>query len=284
MGALTHGRTTITAVGAALLLVASAATAEETVTLTWRPPAEGSTRTDTKHMEMKLNLVVRLNGQVVQDANMSMREDEETAVTVQAVTGDAASKVQVEYRRAEKVQAQDQVEERATSPTLGKTYVVERKGEELTVTAADGSAPPEEEQEVVAKDQRDLGKPDRFFRLLPKEPVTVGQVIAVSPEDAREVFPPDDMEVKRFQLKLAGVQEGVARFEVEMLAGGEPTEGMTMTFDLKGDFLVRVADGRPLSLTLAGPMEMKGLQEEEGTKVEFGGKGTMSVRFGASYE
>lgn len=282
MGAITRGKSFM-AIGAALLLVASTGRAEETVTLTWRAPAEGSTRTDTKNMDMKMDLVVRVNGQVVQDSSMTMRETEESVTTVQQVTGDTASKVQVEYRRAEKTQAQGQMEEQATSPTHGKTYVVERKGEELAVTAPDGSTPSEEEQEVVAKDQRDLGRTDRFFRLLPKTPLTVGQVFQVSPEDARDAFPPDDMEIKRFQMKLVAVNEGVARFEVEMLAGGEPSEGLTMTVDLKGEFRVRVADGRPIALDLAGPIEMKGLQEGDGQKVEFGGKGTMNMRFAAAY-
>jgi hypothetical protein len=244
----------------------------------------GLQRTETNNMDMAIDVNVSLNGQVVQSMKMVQNEVEENTQTILAANDEAPTKIKVAYGKMEATQSQGGPPMTETAPIADKTYLAERKGEEIAVTLEDGSEAPAAEAAAVAGKNENLGKYDDFSEFIPEGPMAVGSTIDIPKEKIQELFGDDGLEVESHEFKLTGMQEGVAVFSVKLKVGGEPEPGLKMGMDMTGELRVRPQDTWPTLLTLTGPVTMVGGQQPSpDQKIDILGKGTMNLKFTASY-
>ena len=189
---------------------------------------------------------------------MDMKKHAEELKEVLAANGGVATKVKVTYTDQE---TQTMAGKARNKPSLidGKTYVVARVGDELEVTLEDGSAPPDEEVEKVARKERDLGKPDPMDQIIASKTWKLGEKIAFTPDELATInagspSADDDERLVKMELTLAGVDDGEARFDMDMALSVETPKGK-MSMALTGTARVDVATGRLLEITGAGPVE-----------------------------
>ena len=111
---------------------------QATLEFTKTKPGKGDVRQQTEKMRMKMKVDITLNGAPLQNMEQSQAEDEETETTILEASADAVTKVQLKFTKKESSQTGPGGEKKNPSPLVGKTYILTKKGEDITVTDAAG--------------------------------------------------------------------------------------------------------------------------------------------------
>jgi hypothetical protein len=158
--------------------------------------------TETQKMDATINIVVSVDGQVMQEGPQPMTREEERETTILAVDDDAATKIKVSFPVARGAQGGMPMNE----PVQGKTYIVDDSGAMLAVTSESGGAVSALESDFLTNEFDDLSDPDEFVELLNGKSLEAGQTVEVDAETARDLFNDETMTVEKFTLTFTGEQ------------------------------------------------------------------------------
>jgi hypothetical protein len=243
----------------------------DTATVTFKSKAAAVGDKHSSSEDMLMTMAVRVSGKSM---TIDSSETEERKTEVLAVADGVATKVRVRYLKHQKESKVDGKSSSATSPVGGKTYIVERKGDKVVVTNADGkSVSPEEEKQLI-KNYRRLGKPDEITKTLKSKPRKVGEKLddvakAMSDQfrersDASEKVTIEETKLVFSEVKkIDGIEHAVLDLTVKMVA--EPGADGKLTMDLKGKVLVRIDEASYGEITMAGPIKMTGRTDATGS-------------------
>jgi hypothetical protein len=162
----------------------------------------------------------------------------------------------------------------------GKTYHVERDGDNLRITTATGDIPPQEEYEIVWYNMESFGKSNPLTEFLAGRTVAVGDTHELPNEAAQRLlaFGDDVVEVERFTLTLREItQSGGQHAAFRALVSSRSQGASQMGMQVEGTLVVDAATCRVRSLDLAGPV---GLTETKSNGVEtylLSGRGKIQV-------
>lgn len=272
----------------AALTFNSVAIAQE-VTFKKAVPGVGESRSSTEETAMTNKMSVTMNGQVVQKVDQKTSETKTNTVTVLAKDGDKITKIKVHLKKKEAKQDVGQGPQSRKSELAGKTFTLEKKGDDVVVTDDAGKkAADEVAKEIKGDFEKSLGDFDNKFKhVLPDGAVKVGQTITVDKKKANKFFKDEDdkdpMEVETFTLKLTGTKKingaTVAVFEMHVKFSGAPQPGMKLTMDMKGTAHVGVDTSYPHLIDLKGPMVIDG--KNQGMEIK--GEGEMKMKFHSTY-
>jgi len=171
------------------------------------------------------------------------------------------------------------------SPVTGKTYFVEATPEGMAVRDPDGNEPPKDEVDAVTARFRGLATPEAFTRALSDTPMPSGQPVPALAEALK-----DDMRrglegrvwFGRVSATPAGSRQvdgaSCVVFNVVLQVGVEKP-GSKVRMDLRGEMLLRSADGWPASMDLTGPVAV----DEATNGVAAQGNGKARLRMGWGY-
>jgi hypothetical protein len=177
----------------------------------------------------------------------------------------------VKHKKDSKVDGKSRGE---TSPVSGKTYIVERKGDKVVVTKADGKAVSPEEERQLIKNYRRLGKPDEITKALKSKPRKVGERLddvakAMADQFSERSDPREKATIQETKLvfsevkKIDGVEHAVLDLTIKMTA--EPASDGKLTMDFKGKVLVRIEEASYGEITMAGPIKITGQADGTGS-------------------
>jgi len=248
-----------------------------------KPTTRGDARTVSRRWSLEARASVKMNGKVVQELKESSREVEESKLTVMTLDSEGiitTARVQILKRRT---RLGDQAE--SVSKGEGGSYhlAVDKEGKARLLDDAGKALGKELEEELLGSEAASLAAFDQgWFALLPDREIRYGESIPVAKERADELIDLADFRVQRCKLTFSGAREKEGRtcavFKVWLSLSGEPDEDVqTMGAELSGELLLFKDSGHLRSLSLSGPVVVKGHSDEDGVKVEVDGLGRMTL-------
>jgi hypothetical protein len=239
---------------------ASATAEPETYTIRLAPLAVGDRWAEIETLAMSMTVSTSSGSALVQASKL-----QEKHVEVLEITSRRMSKALVHFRtvRDQMFVAGKRNEE--IQPHAGQTYIVERSGDQVTVTRADGGAATVAEVEAVTKTERTFGRPDPLGTMLDGRRVVEGETIEVPAEIAAEMFSDaGKRRVGAMTLTFRGLEGDVAVFAVSLTMSEDSSNG-TLEMALSGTARVEADSGRTLGLTINGSLRMDGTVKATGT-------------------
>jgi hypothetical protein len=181
-------------------------------------------------------------------------------------------------------------DELATQPIEGKSYIMQREGDRLTITDMAGHIPPAEEYKLVAESLENVGKPNPLALLLVERHVMVGQRILVPRDMVEQLLGFDDPvgSVRRFELTLVRVDEADETHPVERAVfqtGIEivPNDASPLTISLKGEMVVETESCRLASVELAGPVSLSTIERTSAGIYQYSAGGELQLAIRSQY-
>lgn len=267
---------------------ASAPAAVAGTTFTVKVPGKGTSRVGRETTTTQFSMaVLGAGGKVITKMDMKQVEEHNTTEKVLAANGDGPTSIRITYDKSVETETTGPKTKAKKTPVNGKTYLAELKDGRIVVTNADGKKVKKSETKQVQKDEKDLGKADPFDKLLPDHPLKKGEQLKVTNDLAADLMGGSDMkmDVDKFSVTFEGTKqegsrtEGLFKLHMEVTGYPEPTVGLQMKID--GEITLDTATGWPVSVHLAGPIQVKG--DDPKHHVHMDGQGKMEMNASYSY-
>jgi len=224
-------------------------------------------------------------GKVITKMDMKEVEVHDTTENVMATNDKGPTSVRVTYDKHVKTETTGPKTKSKKTAVDGKTYLATLKDGKIVVTTADGKKVKSSETKLVQKDEKDLGRADPFEALIPNHPLKKGEQLKVTNDLAADLMGGSDMKMDVDKLSVTfegakqegGHTEGLFKLHMEVTGYPQPTMGLQMKLD--GKIALDTATGWPVSVHLAGPLQVKGDDPKHHVHMEGQGK----IEMNASY-
>ena len=268
-------------VASLLLLSTGAAFSAEPIAFTYRAPQVGQVGSHDMQFTLDLNISLRQAGQTISSEAQQLSRDQDRDVTVLAVEDKKAMKVQVTYSKAWEQVSRGKLTGTPQPQSIeGKSYIVERKANDLIVTDPAGHDVPEEERMLVTASMDAVGHLNPLGMFLDSKKIAVGQTVNLPNDMASDLLGVKEAggEAQKVELTLhdmATDEEGrhLANFNmlvVLKLAGGG-------TMEVKGQLQLEPDTCQIAVATFDGPVSLHEQQGPKGHTFEIASEGTMKV-------
>jgi hypothetical protein len=241
-------------------------------------------------VDLELTTKIVQSGQVAHEgANRLRRQQQRTIDVLEATDGRAVkSRVAFEFSRRQAPDAPNP-DELVVQPIEGKTYLAERRGDQLLVTDPAGAIPPRDEYLLAMESLDSVGKPNPLAEMLAGRSVTVGEHRHVPREMARSLLNMDNDvgTIKRFELtlvrqaadKASGAPLAVFQAHIEVT----PDEHSPLAVQLAGEMAVDPASCRLVALDLAGPVGISTIERSAAGIYQFSASGQLQLAMRAQF-
>ncbi len=261
---------------------------ETTVTFVKRAPSIGRLTIEESSTSIRLSGEARAPGHSSVAMTTESIERERKREEVLAVFERIITKKKITYEQLERREYRDgKAVPTPVSPLLGHSYIAETKNSMLVLTSASGTPVSEAERKELSRRLANLGKPDPFLEGIPDGPVRADQAAPQMGGGFLEIFEGGEQgaDVGNVDVRFTGTRGrpegpcGVFAFTLGVQMAGEPR----LALQLRGEFLVRVADGAPIEFEMAGPARLAGREKVEGVDVALDGTGAMRASWRVTY-
>jgi hypothetical protein len=208
------------------------------------------------------------SGQVAHESSADLRRQQQRTIDVLDVAEGRAVKAKATFEVSRRQSPdQPQTSGLAALPIEGKSYIMAREGDKLSITNVDGGIPPLDEYTLVAESLESVGQPNPLALVLAGRELRVGQRVFVPREMAQSLLgfgSPELARVHRFELTLnrlaplAEDAEPVAIFAVVIEV--RPEDADDYAVHLSGEMAVEPATCRLASVDLAGPVHVSTIE------------------------
>jgi hypothetical protein len=231
------------------------------------------------------------SGQIAHESTNEMRRQQQRVIEVRDANGGRAVKVQATFPLSRRQSPENpNAGELAVQPIEGKSYLMHRDGEKLTITDLDGHIPPQDEYKLVAESLENVGKPNPLAVLLVDRHVVVGQRMLVPREMVQQLLGFDDPvgAVRRFELTLTHLEAPTKENPAERAVfqtGIEivPNDASPLTISLKGEMIVETQSCRLTSVELAGPVSLSSIERTAGGIFQYSAGGELQMAIRSQY-
>jgi hypothetical protein len=261
----------------------SAQPADKQVRFTQHTPMKDQVIGEQSATDMTMSMTIKKGDKVLSEVTLRQGETEKKKVTILAATDKAVTSVRCEYLEKSTIEgAAADKERKKASVVSGKTYLVTAKNGKIEVVNATGRPVSGKERSEVAKDNQNLGKPNKTADLLPDRLIAVGETLTPPASVIRSMMHSDDdsMELKDISLTLKGIEgSGATRagvFDMSLRVGGSNKKGaMPVQMELAGSLKILVDSMLPVEMILSGPISMA--TEQKGNAITATGRAAFSV-------
>ncbi len=240
-----------------------------------KPLQAGDVDDGEETMDMTMNIKVTVEGQA-HDMTVAQSEDKKTKVEVQASNDEFVTKEKLTVVSDIQTETKPMKPPGTPTPTAisGKSYVLEAKGADVTITDDKGAAVPEDEAKLVKKAANHFGKADPMDAVLKGQKFVVGQKVSIPADKLAGMFGDDDAKttLSSASFTLTKNEGGIATLDVEMTMNVDQGP-MSMSIPMKGTGRVEIATGHSLELSMEGPITVKG----QDPKMPMEGSGTVKM-------
>ena len=208
--------------------------------------------------DLDLQMSIRQGSQVVQAQRQLLKRKQNRRLTILQAAANAPKKARVTYDKSVITVLSPEQQSSSAQLVTGKSYLITRQADQLTITNPDGSEPSEAELAIVTGNMGSFGLPNPIAEFFHGKSVTVGQQLELPVELARDLvgFAETGNTVSSFEMKLLRVELGegrrsqVAVFAIQLLADDPDASGVSMK--LAGEMKMEVATCRATSVQLTG--------------------------------
>jgi hypothetical protein len=267
---------------AAASVAPSAPAADKQVRFSQHTPMKDQVIAEQSATDMTMSMTIKKGDKVLSELTMRQGETEKKKVTILAATDKAVTSVRCEYLEKSTIEGAADKERKKASVVSGKTYLVTAKNGKIEVVNATGRPVSGKERTEVAKDNADLGKPNKTAELVPDRPIAVGETLTPPASVIRSMMNTDDesMELKDISLTLKAIEgSGAARagvFAMSLRVGASNKKGaMPVQMELAGSLKILVDSMLPVEMNLSGPISLA--TEQKGNSITATGRAAFSI-------
>jgi hypothetical protein len=244
-------------------------------------------------LQLAIDTKIVQSGQVAHESSATMRRQQQRTVEVLEVAEGRAVKAQATFDLSRRQSPeQGAPEELAPLAIEGKSYLMARDGDKLSITRPDGTMPPLEEYKLVSESLESVGQPNPLALVLAGRELRVGQRVFVPREMAQSLLgfgSPELARVHRFELtlnRLAPPAEGAEPAAIfSVVIEVRPEDADDYAVHLAGEMAVEPATCRLASVDLAGPVQVSTIERTALGIYQYTMSGQLSVairsQFGA---
>jgi len=233
-------------------------------------------------VELQLTTTVLL-GFFAQELTYELVEEETVLVTMAAADDEDSSSQRLSYPLAQRTSVVPVVGEKVKNRRVsGKSYVVHRGDDGLTVTNPDGTDTREKEAREVRRSCFAVGRSPPLFAMLPVGELKEGAVLRGAGDQAKRLLGMglDELAADALQLTLrSATEDDELSFDATASLSGQAQlagRQLTLSAELAGELVADRATGRMLRLELSGPLDVGSDGATESDKSA--GTGTLSIR------
>jgi hypothetical protein len=256
----------------------------KTVTVTARPLLLGATIDESVNVRMEwLYTVDGASGPITVEDFGGLADHHVTQLL--GLLSGTTRKVRLTYLSRQEAHIVNGREKRTTSPVAGKEYLAEATDAGLRILDAKGADVSHAEGEVIAQQLRGLGQEEALERgLSGAGPMIVGRPVPALAEALQRDFARYFQGHVRFGAttvtptgtrSVDGVECAVFAVAIQL---GDELPDKTVGMDLRGEFLVRAAEGWPVRQELSGPVSIE--LRIKGVPVHGAGKARITATIG----
>jgi hypothetical protein len=255
------------------------------------PTAIGDQVAQRLGVQLALTTKITQSGQTAHESTNEMRRQQHRVIEVLEAAEGRATKVRATFPVSRRQSPENpNPDELAVQPIEGKTYFMHRDGDQVTLTDAEGSIPPQEEFKLVAESLENVGKPNPLALLLVDRHVAVGQRILVPRDMVQQLLGFDDPvgTVRRFELTLTRVEpvdekhpaeRAVFQTKIDIV----PNDASPLTITLEGEMVVEIETCRLASVQLAGPVQLSSIERTSGGIFQYSAGGELNLAIRSEY-
>jgi len=248
---------------AILLGMASACWGAETpmVTFHQKPAQVGDQVGQKLAVDLDVSTTITQSGQIANQDTAIVRRRQDRLIEVLEVTGGRVRRARVSFphSRHRSPENPDPTQQKVQA-VEGKSYLVERRGEQLLVTDLQGAIPLQDEFEIVVHSVQTLGLPNPLAKILLDRAIPIGERIKIPHELAKQIMGLGDSlgQVQKFELVLKELLtvdgQECALFGATLEIRGR--EDHPMEVDIEGSVTIQIETCRTIEAKLAGPLHM----------------------------
>jgi len=261
--------------------------AQEVVTFHQQPAQVGDQVGQKLAIDLDVSTTIVQSGQMANQDTATVRRRQDRLIEVIEVAGGRVRRARVSFPHSRYRSPENpdptQLEIQAVE---GKSYLVERRGEQLLVTDHQGAIPLQDEFEIVVNSVQTLGLPNPLAKFLLQRAISIGERIEVPHELAEQIMGFGDSlgEVKKFELELKEllVVDGqrCALFGATLEIRGHQDHPMEV--DIEGSVTIQIDTCRTIEAKLAGPLHMTATEPSYQITAEGGLKLAIRSHYGSA--
>ena len=231
---------------------------------------------------MDLKVTIRQAGQLVDSSSRTIKRRLSRSVTVLEVARDRVLSAKVKFDVAKHTSSEVNRPTRSVEQAVtGRTYVVTREKDELTVIDDQGKTPSAEELAIVKASMDSVGRANPLAEFFNRRTIAVGQTVKLPSKLAKSLFSADETvgEVTRFDMTLKGVSRktggACAQFDtvIDTKAKG-PAQPITRR---TGQLEIELETCRTVALDFSTPVTFTETRGPKRFPFIVTGKGTMTM-------
>ncbi|MDF1665956.1 MAG: hypothetical protein P1V97_29640 [Planctomycetota bacterium] len=236
-----------------------------------KTPAVGDSQQTTEHSTSTNNIEVSQNGKLLQKMKQTAEESKVDTITVLALDAGKITKIKVHVAKNEVKQDVGMGAQSKKNPLVGKTFLIEKTGDDIVVTDEAGKKLGDDLAKVAVIEYSDeLGDfKNEFTKIIPDKSVKVGETLKVSEKVAQSFFnskkEKNPLKVDDFTLTLKGTKNingvDIAVFEMTVKFSGAPAPGAKIAVEMTGPLHIGIHDCYPYLMDLKGKMSIQGSQQ-----------------------
>lgn len=265
--------------------------APATIRFRLQAAAVGDTVDQRLAVELALATKITQSGQVAHESTNEMRRQQQRTIEVLEIADGRAAKARVAFALSRRQSPENADPNKLmTQPIEGKSYLMARDGEQLTVTDLAGAIPPMDQFKLVAESLENVGKPNPLATLLVNRRVAVGELIRVPRDMVQPLLGLDDPlgTVHRFELTLARIEPPAADRPTELAVFAttievRPNDVSPLTINLAGEMAIEIGSCRLTSVNLSGPVQLSSIERTAGGIFQFSAGGELKLAIRSEY-
>jgi len=256
-------------------------------------PTQRGDRVDQK-LGVQLGLTTKIvqSGQIAHESTNEMRRQQERTIEVLEAVEGRATKVLAAFPHSRRMSPENsQGDELMMQPIEGKSYLMTRHENEMSITDLEGALPPIEEFKLVAESLENVGKPNPLAALLVDRRIAVGERIRVPRDMVQPLLGLEDPigSVRRFELTLVRVEPPTGERPVQVAAFHTdievaPNDASPLAINLAGEIVLETETCRLLSVDMTGPVQMSSIERTGGGIFQFNAGGELQIAIRAHYD
>ncbi|MBN1851292.1 MAG: hypothetical protein JW829_01160 [Pirellulales bacterium] len=272
------------------------------VHFTRQPARVGEQMAQDMQFRLAMETTVHRDGQPIASESTELIRTQRRLITARQIEKGLTICAEVEFKKADQTLREgDQVAKTLPQPVAGKTYLVSRQGNTLTITDLMGRIPPMEEYEVVMQSMEAIGRPNPLAEFLAGRNVAIGQTLSLPKEIAGSLLGDvgQEGEVTRFEITLQKIlttstsrpdmapshpglaqnANAVFKIQIEARSPGQVQMGML----IEGTLLVEIKTCRTVQANLAGPVGMTQTSGPASARSFMSGRGRIEIVSSSQY-
>ena len=243
---------------------------DEKISLKFNPKA-GDKLTQSTKMEMKLKVTVDAGGGT-QEIEVEQRGTEKSVLEIVEVASGKLNKIVKDV-------LEDYGEEKAPGMEGWKRTDNPMHGRKITISMKDGKLHRDGAEGLPEKELNKLTLEDKDSRILPKEPVRIGETWEIKGEDVRKYLDDQDITDGKMKLKVVAIKD-IDKRRCAMISGtfdliGKVEGDVELSLKFDADLIVWIDRGYTLSVKGRGKVKLKG--DNGGTPIIGEGPVTIDV-------